>query len=171
MKKILLILALLIFSNILFSQNKMNIPTEFPTDYGTFTFPLGSKIILELKETTKGKYEYRVLSIEPYKHYYSLEKRENLFKLNPDKNTIEIYFMGAFYNQGNDDKDWKTLLNLRNNLEIPLNYKAYIKYYHKDDFENTSIIGAFPKATANEIWAHKIDFITLYNFERLEINK
>jgi len=169
MKKILLILTIIFFNAILFCQNKMNIPTEFPTEYGTFTFPLGSKVILELKEQTKGKYQYRVLSIEPIEKYYSLEKRENLFKQNPDINTIEIYFMGAFYNQGKDDKDWKTLLNLRNNLSVPLNYKADIKYYFKDEFENTSIVGTFPKSSTNEIWSQKIDFITLYNFE--EINK
>lgn len=170
MKKILSFFIILILSNKLFSQNNLNIPTKFPTDYGIFTFPLGSKIILELKKNSENnKYQYRVLSIEPYKEYYSFTKREKLFSENPDKNTIELYFMGAYYNKGEDDKDWKTLLHLRSNLDnVILNYKADIKYYHKDKFENTSVGGAFPQGVMNEIWAHKIDFITLYDFEKLE---
>ncbi|KFF08844.1 hypothetical protein [Chryseobacterium luteum] len=168
MKKILLIFTILIFGNKLISQEHKNIPTTFPTDYGIFTFPIGSKVTFELKETKEGKYEYRVLNIEPYKEYYSLSKSKKLFSENPKDNTVEIFFMGAYYNDGKEDKDWKTLLSLRNNLKTPLNYKADIKYYFKDEFENTSISGAFPKTSTNEIWQHKIDFITLYNFEQLK---
>ncbi|WP_080780500.1 hypothetical protein [Chryseobacterium phocaeense] len=167
MKKLLLIFTILIFGSKLISQ-KINIPTKFPTDYGVFTFSIGSKVTLELKELKEGKYQYRVLNIEPYEEYYSLEKSKKLFSENPKDNTVEIFFMGAYYNDGKEDKDWKTLLHLRNNLKTPLDYKANIKYYFKDEFENTSINGAFPNASSNEIWAHKIDYITLYDFELLK---
>lgn len=63
MKKLLLLFIILIFNGTLISQEKLNIPTKFPTDYGIFTFPLGSKVTLELKELKDNKYEYRVLSI------------------------------------------------------------------------------------------------------------
>ena len=168
MKNLLFLFAVLIFNSPFFAQDTLNIPTKFPTDYGVYTFPLGSKVTIELKETENGKYQYRVLNMEPYETYYSLDKRENLFKKDPEKNTVEIYFMGAFRNKGEDDKDWKTLLNLRNNLDVSLNYKAKIKYYYKDHFENTSIVGAFPKASTNEIWQHKIDFITLSDFQKYQ---
>ena len=171
MKKILLLLTLICLNPQVFAQENFNIPTKFPTDYGVFTFPLGSKIIIELKENGNEKFEYRVLSVEPYEKYYSLEKREKLFSATPEKNTIEIFFMGAFYNQGENDKDWKTLLNLRSNLSVPLKYKADIKYYYTDEFENTSISGAFPNASMNEIWGYKIDYITLYAFEKLKANE
>ncbi|MFV0390786.1 MAG: hypothetical protein ACK5KP_02705 [Paludibacteraceae bacterium] len=170
MKNLIWTLLIGLFSINIQAQESLNIPEKFPTKFqNSFTFPLGSKIMLELKEKKNGKYEYRVLSIEKIEGYYSFEANENLFEENPKENTVEIYFMGAFYNEGNEDKDWKSLLMMRNNLKEPINYKADIKYYFKDEFENTSIVGAFPNAKTNEIWAHKIDFITLYDFEKLKV--
>lgn len=167
MKKLLFLIIILIFTGKIFSQKKLNIPTTFPTEYGTFTFPLGSKIILELKENG-NKYEYRVLSMEPYKEYYPLSKEKNIFSKDIKENTIEVFFTGAYYNEGKEDKDWKSLLSLKSNVKTSLIYKADIKYYFKDEFENTSISGVFPMAKMNEIWGHKIDFITLYDFEKLK---
>ncbi|MBB6371984.1 hypothetical protein [Chryseobacterium shigense] len=167
MKKILLIFTILIFGSKLISQEHKNIPTKFPTDYGIFTFPIGSKVTLELKETKEGTYEYRVLNMETYKEYYPLSKEKNIFSKSIKENTIEIFFTGAYYNEGKEDKDWKSLLSLKSNVKVPLNYKADIKYYFKNEFENTSISGVFPEAKINEIWSHKIDFITLYDFKKL----
>lgn len=166
MKNLLLLFAIITFCSKLTSQEKINIPTKFPTDYGIFTFPLGSKITIELKE--KGdKYEYRVLNIEPYKEYYALSKEKSILSKNIKENTIEIFFTGAYYNEGKEDNDWKSLLYLNSNASVPLNYKADIKYYFKDEFENTSITGVFPHVKTKEIWNHKIDFITLYDFKKL----
>lgn len=169
MKNLILILLINIFSINIQAQQKLNIPEKLPTNFeNSFSFPLGSKVLLELKEKKNGQYEYSVVSVEKVEGYYSLESDKNLFDENPKENTVEIYFMGAFYNEGKEDKDWKSLLMMRNNLKKPLNYKADIKYYFKENFENTSIVGAFPNAKTNEIWAHKIDFITLYDFEKLK---
>ncbi len=167
-KRLFLLITLIFLSVKIFSQEKITIPTKFPTEYGEFTFELGTKIVIELKDLGNDKYAYRVLSIEPFEGYYSMEKREKLFSKEPKANTIELFFMGAFYNEGKDDKDWKTLLNLRNNLSVPITFKADIKYYYSDKFENTSISGAFPSASLNEIWGHKIDYIKLYDFEKIK---
>jgi len=168
MKKLFLLITLIFVSMKIFSQERITVPVKFPTEYGKFTFELGSKIVIELKDLGNDKYDYRVLSIEPFDGYYSMDKREKLFSAEIKANTVELFFMGAFYNEGKDDKDWKTLLNLRNNLDIPITFKADIKYYYSDIFENTSIAGAFPNASGNEIWAHKIDYITLYDFEKIK---
>ncbi len=166
MKKTLFTLFVCLCSLLSFSQNQLNIPTTLPTEFSnSFTFPLGSKILIELKENQNGKYEYRVLSIEKIEEFYSMEEKKTLFVENPRENTVELFFMGAFYNDGSEDKDWNTLLNLRNNLKKPITYKADIKYYFSDEFENTSIVGAFPGTNTNELWRHKIDYITLYDFE------
>ncbi|GEN77094.1 hypothetical protein [Chryseobacterium hagamense] len=167
MKKRFLLLIFLIFAGKILSQKNFNIPAKFPTQYGTFTFPLGSKVVLELKENG-NTYEYRVLSMEPYKDYYPLSKKKNIFSKDIKENTIEIFFTGAYYNDGKEDKEWKSLLSLKSNVKTPLIYKADIKYYFKNEFENTSISGIFPNAKINEIWGHKIDFITLYDFEKLK---
>ncbi|MCY1221476.1 hypothetical protein D3C87_297350 [compost metagenome] len=168
MKKNFFLILFTVLSSYLYSQTKINVPTKFPTEYGKFTFSLGSKITLELKEIENNKYEYKVLAIEPIKGYYDLDKNEDLFSKKPQKNTVELFFMGAFYNGGKEDKDWKSVLLLRNNLEKPITYKADIKYYFSDKFENTSIVGAFPKTATSELWGHKIDYITLYGFEKLK---
>ena len=130
MKKILLLILVLIFTGKIFSQKSLNIPVQFPTPYGSFTFPLGSKIILELKENGTI-YEYRVLSMEHYREYYPLSKEKNIFSKEIKENTIEIFFTGAYYNEGKEDKEWKSLLLLKSNVKFPLLYKADIKYYFR----------------------------------------
>ncbi len=154
------------------AQSTPDIPRKIPTDYGTFTFALGSRILIELKEADSIKFEYKVLSIEPIEDIYSFKKGEDLFSKSPKENTIEIFFMPAFYNEGKEDKDYKTLLMLRNNLKVKerINYKADIKYYYTDQFKNTSIIGVSPGSIAKEIWPQKIDYITLYNFVKAKTN-
>lgn len=167
MKKILILFLAFILSN----QSVCSQETEsgkFPSDYGKYSFPLWSKITLELKEIDGDKYEYRILSFEPCEEYYSFDESKNLFSEEPLENTVEIFFVGGYYNEGKEDKDYVTLLNIRNNLKKPVTYKADIKYYFNDEFENTSIVGAFPGVDTKEIWQHKIDYIALYDFEILK---
>jgi hypothetical protein len=167
--KLLNVLSLVVFSIIsqnIYSQETES--TEYPSDYGTYTIPLWSKAVLELKEMDNKKFEYRILCLENYENYYSFNKPTDLFANQPLKNTVEIFFVGAYYNEGNDDKDYRTVLILRNNLEKPINYNADIKYYYNEDFENTSIVGAFPNVKTTEIWQHKIDLIALYDFRVLK---
>lgn len=170
MKKRLFLLCSFILSQSLFAQATTPDQNNFPSDYGVFSIPLWSKVVLELKETQESKYEYRIISMEPYETFYSFDKAEELFDKNPKENTVELYFIGAYHNEGKEDKDYNTLLKIRNNLKKPLSYKADIKYYFKDDFENTSIIGAFPGTNTLETWPQKIDFIALYNFENWDMN-
>ncbi|MEG0915421.1 MAG: hypothetical protein RSF68_00240 [Myroides sp.] len=166
MKKYLFLICFsMITSAFVQAQTTLNIPKELPTSYeNSFTFPLGSKILIELKENTKGSYDYKVLEIEDIEGYYSLEDNKNIFDTNPKENTVELFFMGAYYNDGSKDSDWKTVLILRNNFKKHINYKADIKYYFNEGFENTSIVGAYPGTNTTEIWSHKIDYITLYDF-------
>jgi len=56
------------------AQTTPNIPGKFPTEYGTFTFALGSKILLELKELDSSRFEYKVLSVEPVEGFYSFKE-------------------------------------------------------------------------------------------------
>ena len=169
MKKIILLLLLIFTHQSLFSQEAENTNPELPTELGVYTIPLWTKLTIELKETSEDQFEYRIISSETYDAMYSFEKNEQVFADNPIDNTIDLLFVGAYYNEGKEDKDYKTLLKIRNNLKVPIMYKADIKYYFNDEFENTSIVGAFPGADTQEIWAHKIDFIALYDFEVLKM--
>lgn len=162
-----LYLLLFLATQFVFAQETESKIQELPTEYGAYTIPLWTKLTLELKETSKNKFEYRIISSEPYEEMYSFDKQDKVFSENPQKNTVDILFVGAYYNDGKEDSDYKTLLKIRNNLDVPLMYKADIKYYFNDEFENTSIVGAFPGTDTQEIWAHKIDLIALYDFEIL----
>ena len=171
MKKIIFIFSVIFINQNIYAQEIENNNQEIPTEYGVYTIPLWTKLTLELKETSKDKFEYRIISSESYDKMYSLDKNAQVFTDNPKENTVDILFVGAYYNEGKEDKDYKTILKIRNNLKVPIMYKADIKYYFKDDFENTSIVGAFPRTDTKEIWAHKIDLIALYDFEVLKPNE
>lgn len=167
MRKICLFIMLLVAVQNTHSQEDKDQEEvfTFPSEYGDFTLPLWSKVVLELKETENEKYVYRILNLESYDKFYSFKESPNLFEKNPKENTVELYFIGAFYNDGENDKDYKTILKIRNNLKKDITYKADIKYYYKDDFENTSIVGAYSGVSTTEIWHNKIDFIALYDFK------
>ena len=63
MKKIILIFLLIFLNQNAFSQETENINQELPTEYGVFTIPLWTKLTIELKETSKDKFEYRIISL------------------------------------------------------------------------------------------------------------
>lgn len=164
MKKIFLSYIIVLFS---ISQCAFSQPSDqdLPSDYGIFAIPLWSKTVIELKSVDSTKFEYRILSLDRYEEFYSFDKSPDWFSENPKENTIEIFFVGAYFNEGEEDSDYKTTLVLRNNLKTPIIYSADIKYYHKDEFENTSIVSAFPNSKTIEMWHHKIDEIALYDFQ------
>ena len=91
----------------LFSKENENINQELPTDFGVYTIPLWTKMTIELKETSKNKFVYRMICSETYDDIYSFEKREKVFSDNPIENTKDILFVGAYYNEGKEDKDYK----------------------------------------------------------------
>lgn len=165
MKKILFILILIMSNCLETSAQKTD---DYPSEYGEFEFSLWSKIVLEINETENDKLEYRILSYDEYKTPFSFENRTDLFSLKPKDNTIEIFFIGAFYNDGSDDSDWKTILKIKNNLKKPITYKAEIMYFFNDKFEETSVVGAFPGTETTEVWAHKINDIFLFDFEYMK---
>ncbi|NER11808.1 hypothetical protein GWK09_14875 [Muriicola jejuensis] len=159
------LIVLSAISQSLFSQTSEQ---DLPSEFGIYTIPLWSKAVLELKSVDSTQFEYRILSLERYDEYYSFNDPQDLFDKQPQENTIEIYFVGAYFNEGKEDSDYKTTLVLRNNLKTPVNYSADIKYYFKEEFENTSIVGAFPNAKTIEMWHRKIDLIALYDFRILD---
>ncbi len=165
--KILIFLIFTIIAQNVHSQE--NEVQECPSEFGTYTIPLWSKVVLELRELDENKFEYRILSLEQYEEYYTFDNSSDLFNDKPVKNTIELFFVGAYYNEGKEDNDYKTVLLLRSNMSKPIDYDADIKYYYNEEFENTSIVGTYPGVKNTEIWQHKIDFIALYNFEVLKL--
>jgi hypothetical protein len=168
--KVLKYLIFLVTINLVPNLYSQEITEEqFPTDFGTYSIPLGSKVVLELKELDENNYEYRILSLEAYEGYYSFDNPPELFNNENLENTVELFFVGAYYNEGKEDGDYKTVLILRNNLSNPIKYDADIKYYYSEEFEKTSIVGAFPSVKTTEIWQHKIDLIALYNFSKYKV--
>lgn len=169
MKHLIFSLFLFItFNNKLHSQEVVNTDSKTPTEFGEYIIPLWSKVSIELKQIKKGKFNYRILKIEPFNKMYSFDKNEKLLSDKINENIIELYFIGAYYNEGKEDSDYKSLLMMKSGLNVPITFKADIKYYFNNDYENTSITATFPGAIKHEIWAHKIDFIKLYDFQNLK---
>lgn len=75
MKKIIFIFSLIFINQNIYAQEIENNNQEIPTEYGVYTIPLWTKLTLELKETSKDKFEYRIISSEPYDKMYSLDKK------------------------------------------------------------------------------------------------
>jgi hypothetical protein len=173
MKKTFYVFLLLIISICTGFGQEKNQEIILPTNYfnhetGFPSIPLWSKVTLELKLNNDSTYYYRITDFKPFEKMYSLDKDSSLFNSPLKENTIELFFIGAYYNEGKEDNDYKTVLIFKSAVNNHLDFKADIKYYYNEEFENTSIAGAFFNVKSTEIWAHKIDYIVLYDFKIME---
>ena len=158
MKKFFFLFAF--FSLISFAQeNKVD---------STLAFPIGSKFILSMETKDNINYTYKVKNFEIYQNIVTYFKTEKLFAEKPEENTIEIIFCYGKPFDNSTEKDYKTVLLLRNNTKVALSYNALIKLPDKEDFTNTSTLPIVPKARGTEIWPYPIEAIGLINFTKYE---
>lgn len=129
-------------------------------------FELGSKFTLKLVENKSGTYDYKVVKYSEFTDIFKIFDTEKLFEENPEKETIEVIFGIGYYKEGKEDKDYQTVMLLRNNYSFPLQYDADIKIWDKQDFEKTSVLPLSPGARSTELWPYKIDYIALINFRK-----
>ena len=130
-------------------------------------FTLGSKFILKLIKTDSSVYDYKVIKYELLTENIRLSGSEKYFELKPEKETIEIIFAVGYNNEGKDEKDFKTVLLLRNNYANTITYNAEIKIWNKENFQKTSTEPLNPGTRNKELWPYKIDNIALLNFKEL----
>lgn len=59
----------------------------------------------------------------------------------------------------------QVLLTFKNRTKFSLKYISEIQRNEKDDFNETSNMGAYPGAIGNEMWSYMINMIRLRDFE------
>lgn len=159
-----------LFIFLLFSANKLKAQSENDTIANAMAFQIGSKLTLKLEKNKNDSYDYKVIKFSEFKEQFKIFETENLFEKNPEQETIEVIFGIGYYGEGKEDKDFQTVMLLRNNYPFPLQYDAEIKIWNKDNFEKTSVTPLNPGTRHSELWPYKIDFIALINFRNYTYN-
>ena len=160
--KLFKIISILIVT--IFNCSKLYSQSENDTIANAMAFQLGSKITLKLVKNNNDTYDYKVIKYSEFTEQFKIFETENLFEKEPEKETIEVIFGIGYYNEGKEDKDYQTVMLLRNNYSTPLQYDAEIKIWNKEEFEKTSVTPLNPGTRHSELWPYKIDYIALINF-------
>jgi len=163
MKKTLLLLVFVLS----FTAFKAQILDSVPHD--AFAFPLGRKVTIKLVPVDSVKFQYYVTDISSFAEVVDTYKDNNLFSKKPEADTIELLFCIGTHGdtQEEREKNYKTLLILRNNLSFPLEYNADMRVYQQEEFEPTSVVTLFPGTLMREMWPYMIEEIALYNFRKM----
>ena len=152
------------------NMKSQSLPTE-PSE--SFTFPLGCKATLQLAPIDSTNYLFSVIEVEPFTDMIDMSQMKSIFSKPIPQNTISLIF-GIGYLDTNDkgtDKQYNTLLLLKNGYAEELNYQAEMQVSNRDKFENTSVVNIQPKLISIEMWPYKIDNIKLHDFNRIIILK
>lgn len=156
MKQILLLLLSILLSSHLYSQ--------VLKDTTTYAFPIGSKFTLELIQIDSINYKYHVLNMEQIDYSIDYSETDSLFSDKPTPGTIECFFAKGI----NQDGPFKSVLLLRNNSKVDINYKADIAYDQSGQFYNTSVHPLFPGVRSSELWKADLTAIIIHRMHREE---
>ena len=155
MKQILPLLLILLSSH-LYSQEQK--------DTTTYAFPIGSKFTLELIQVDSNNYKYHVLNMEQIDYSIDYSETDSLFSVKPIPGTIECFFAKGV----DQDGPFKSVLILRNNSKIYINYKADIAYDQSGQFYNTSVHPLFPGVRSSELWNDNLTAIVIHKIHKEE---
>ena len=161
MKKEILLIVFIVFGVYLYGQESDSIPRQ------GFSFPIGSKVTIQLVPVDSVNFNYRVIKFEAFHETIDLGNDKKLLTDTIENNIIEFVFTYGKYL--NDKKmkynDLQVVLELRNGLPSTIEYKADIKIPTKD-FESTSVDPLFHRAINREFWPYQIDMIALHSFSK-----
>lgn len=163
--KNLFLLSIFIFS---VTAIKAQVADTIPQD--AFAFPLGNKVTIKLVPKDSVNFQYYVTDFSQFTEIIDRDEDKNLLSETPAPNTIEFIFCISTRGKTQEEKEknYKTLLILRNNLPFPLKYNADMRVYQREDFEPTSVVTLYPKVLTREMWPYTIEEIALYNFRRMQ---
>ena len=154
--KVILLSLLILFSSHLYSQVQK--------DTATYAFPIGSKFTLELIQVDSNNYKYHVLNMEQIDYSIDYSETDSLFSSNPIPGTIECFFAKGV----DQDGPFKSVLILRNNSKVYIDYKAEIAYDQSGSFYTTSVHPLFPGVKSSELWNDKLTAIVIHKISREE---
>jgi len=147
---------------------------ELPSEPANgFTFPIGSKFVIELVSIDSVNYDYSVLSFEPFEETVELFEDEELFEEKGEDNTIVFYFCFGTYGETDQEREenMKVLLIMKNYSKVALKYTSDILRQEDGEFESTSNVGISPNARGTEMWPYMIYAIGLSEFRKYEKSK
>ena len=149
---------------IIFLLLVMTLSCRAQIDTTTYAFQIGSKFILELIPTDSVNFKYQVLYMEKIDYKLDFMETEQLFSPEPVPGTIECIF-----GRGTEpDGPFKSVLAIRNNSEISLNYEALIAEKGKEDFYQTSVQPLHPGVRSTELWNDFLSAVVIHNIKKLE---
>lgn len=122
--------------------------------------PLGTKMILRLKEGEDGKYQAAVIDKQPF----SGTVDEVTFSSENDPDIVELVFAQIKEDDGNEHV-YLCAKSFNNNA---LSFDSFIQYRGKNNFESTSNVGWYPSALMREQWFPGIVKIRLENIRIME---
>ena len=128
-------------------------------------FPIGTKFVLELTDDDEGNYDFKVLSEESINYKADYSKSEDYFSENPVPGTIECVFAKGIDQGG----PFKSVLLIKSNLKVMLNYKAEVSYKKSGKFYSTSVSMLFPGVRSSELWNDKLTGIILHDFTKADL--
>lgn len=155
MKRLFLLIALFL---------SLSAFTQIEPDSSSFVFPMGSKFVLKLVELDSTHYSYTVEQFEEFYEVIDYFETETLFSTNPFPGTIEFIFCVGSSKYGKEE--FKSVLLIRNNTQIDLDYSADINIQDTELYESTSVSSLFPDVKNTELWPYPIDFIAIYDIRK-----
>jgi hypothetical protein len=156
-------MKLTIISLLILFSGFIGIPKKKKTEPHAFT--IGTKFVLELVDDDEGNYDFKVLSEESIDYKVDYSKSEDYFSKNPVSGTIECVFA-----KGKDQSGpFKSVLLIKSNMKVSLNYKAEISYKKSGKFYSTSVSMLFPGVRSRELWNDKLNEIILHDFSKADL--
>lgn len=145
---------------LLFLTIVSNVFSQVQKDTVSYAFPIGSRFTLELIPVDSINYKYHVLNSEKFDLCMRFSNAKNHLSKEPISGTIECIFAKG------EEAD-QSILILRNNSKVSIDYKAMISYDYTGRFYETSVYPLLPNVSSIEIWNNKLTNIFINNISKL----
>lgn len=159
MKKGILLILFIVLGLQIYGQAVDSMPRQ------GFSFPIGSRVTIQLLSVDSVNFNYRVIKFETYHEIIDLESDKKLLPDSIGNNIVEFIFTYGMYGSDEKGKDSKIVLELRSGSTAALEYKADIQVPTKG-FESTSVEPLLQGVLNREFWPYQIDMIALQGFRK-----
>lgn len=149
--RILIALAFLIVAH--------SVNAQSGSDTTRYPFSAGTHFILKVVKTNTGL-KTSLVKIEKIRKEVDYMNLGPIFSAKPSPGTIE----GVFGKGAGQDGQFKSVLMLRNNTKLKIEYKARILYTGRKGWVETDVYDLLPETGSNELWQNDLSGIELRNF-------
>jgi len=161
MKKGILLILFIVFGVHIYGQVIDSIPRQ------GFSFPIGSRVTIQLIPVDSVNFNYRVIKFEAYHEIIDIESNKKLLPDSIGNNIVEFIFSYGRYGSDEKNNEYKIVLELRSSVTAALEYKADIQVPNQV-FKSTSVEPLFHMVVSKELWPYQIDMIALHDFHKYQ---